>query len=205
MMDEENDAAWDEGLKAKQRLFVLNYCTNQNCFLNQTAAYRITYTRKDRATGKVIFEPAKVTCETNGSRMLRNSTVKKAIYRLLKLTQADIDEQNVYRILKLLAERAFYNPADIIDAKGKIKVKKLEDLGEKAKCIEQIQKTKYGVNVTLASRDKSLDQLIKYLEMVRPEQQIDITLPVIELPAKAITDDQWNKLAEMEEQNNGIQ
>ena len=67
------------------------------------------------------------------------------------------------------------------------------------------QKTKYGVNVTLASRDKSLDQLIKYLEMVRPEQQIDITLPVIELPAKAITDDQWNKLAEMEEQNNGIQ
>lgn len=199
-MNEQNEIqeeAWDENLKHRERLFVLHYCTDDECFLNATASYRATYTKKDRKTGALII-PDQTTCESAGSRLLRREKVKIAIKRLLALSQEDLDEKNTYKILNELAMLASYNPADILDKAGRLKVKNLSDLGEKAKCIAQITPTVAGIKYTLYDRNKALDKLVNYLNIVRPEQQIDVTLPIMEIAAKASPED-WNKAQEKTE------
>lgn len=195
--DDEEEGQWDEGLKVRERIFILHYCTNEDCIFNASKSYKLTYTKKNRETGKVE-EPDQVTCETNGSKMLKRPKVKNAIRRLLKLVQPELDEQNVYKTIKQLQDLAFFNPAEILDSNGRLKTKTLEELGEKAKAITQIRFTQYGPSYTLADRAKYLELLMKYLNIVRPEQQIDIKLPVIEMVQKIDDVEAWNKKAQEE-------
>lgn len=192
--------SWDAGLKHRERIFILHYCTDEACLFNSSASYKATYTKKNRQTG-LLETPEQITCETNGSKMMKRPKVKAAIRKLLKLTQPELDEQNVYKVIKELQDLAFFNPADIIDENGRIKADSLEELGDKAKAIAQIRFTQYGPAVTLVDRTKYLDLLMKYLNIVRPEQQIDIKLPVIEMVQKTNDVELWNKLSE--EQNGG--
>ena len=83
---------------------------------------------------------------------MKNEKIKLAIKRLLKVTQADIDDEMVYRILKEMALGATYNPADILDKNGKLVTKTLAQLGDKAKMIAQIEPTKFGIKYTLVNR-----------------------------------------------------
>ena len=208
MTENENEdidnETWDSTVKGKVRLFVLYYCTDDECIFNQSEAYRKAYTKKDKKTGKVI-EPNAQTCQSNGSRLMKKSKVKLAVQRLLKTAQADIDEEMVYRLLKEMCLGATFNPADVLDKNGKLAAKTLKDLGDNAKLIAQIEPTKFGTKYTLIDRTKYMTMLGKYLNLVRPETQVDIKLPVIELTAKYSDDenqsavDKWNKAAASEE------
>lgn len=198
MIDNDTDEDWDEGLKHRERIFVLHYCTDERCFLNATASYRETYTHKDRKSGDIVI-PDQSTCEANGSRLCKRDKVKNAIRKLLKISQAELDEKNVYKIINDLCTLAFFNPADILDKAGRLKVKNLSDLGEKAKAIAQIRPTQYGVHYVLQDRSKYLELLTKYLDIVRPEQQIEVKLPVIEMVQKSVDAEAWNAMSNEEE------
>lgn len=200
MSEELNDLedAWDKDLKPKERLYVLHFCTDEESFLNGKESYRRAYTKKDRATGERI-EPTAETCEVNASRLMRKEKVKMAIRKLLKVTQADLDEKNVYRIINNLANLAFFNPADVIKANGSLVTDDLRELGDNAKAIAQITPTLYGAKVTLIDRAKYIDLMMRYLNIVRPEQQIEIKLPVVEMQPKAESIEAWNAMAEKEE------
>ena len=204
MTDENENTEWDSTVKGRQRLFVLNYCTVEECLFNATESYRQAYTVKDRKTRKVK-EPEKATCETNGSRLLKKEHIRLAIKRLFKTAQADIDDETVYKVLKDIALGATFNPSDVLQANGRLKTKTLAELGEKAKLIAQIKPGKFGTEYTLIDRKPYLDMAIKYLKLVREETKVDITLPVIEVTPKVTDDDQgqsavdkWNQIAQEE-------
>lgn len=198
---EEEQENWDSNVKGRQRLFVLFYCTDDVCLFNQSEAYRKAYSKKDKRTGN-LEEPSDTTCQTNASRLMKQRNVRIAIKRLLKLAQADIDDEMVYKLLKEMALGATYNPADILDKNGKLVCKKLEDLGENAKMIAQITPTKFGTQYTLVNRSKYIEMLAKYFQLVKPETQVDIKLPVIEVTPKFADDangtavEKWNLAAE---------
>ena len=59
---DESEGRWDNGLKHKERLFVLHYCTDDLTFLNATASYKSVYKDRDKVTGQVT-ERAKLPCE----------------------------------------------------------------------------------------------------------------------------------------------
>lgn len=192
MIDEVEELAWDANLKPKERIFVLHYCADEDSFLNATRSYQKAYQKKDKRTGAVLKELDVKTCEACGSRMYNRERVKLAIRRLLKITQEEHDETNTYRLLADVASLATFNPADVIDDKGNLKCT-LEELGEKAKLISQIEPTKFGVKVTLAERSKYIDLFMKYLNIVRPETQLEIKLPIVEVAPKIASVDEWNK------------
>jgi hypothetical protein len=190
----ENEARWDSELKHKERLFVLHYCTDDLTFLNGTASYKAVYKDRDKVTGKVTDRSNEV-CESAASRLLGKQHIKKAVSKLLTETQADLDEKNGYKLLKDLMLLADYNPADIVTGKGVLKVKKIEELGELSKCIQQIIPTKFGLQIILADRSKYMQMYLKYLKLIKPEVLVAEGLKVVELPGKAASIDAWNKMA----------
>jgi len=185
--DENNEKTWDSGITGRQRLFVLNYCTESLCFFNATAAYRESY--YDRKTGK---RPDDNTAAVCGSKLLRKAKVKNAIRLLLAEVQPEADRMNSYQLLHDLALQATYNPADIIDCKGRLVVKHLAELGEKAKCIAQITPTVTGVQIKLCSRAVAQDKLLKYYNLVKEEPPKDGGMPVLAIDRQAGEADEWN-------------
>ena len=190
--NEELEEAWDKDLKPKERIFVLNYCTNELTFLNASASYRETYAKRDKETGNKIY-PEASTCESNGCKLSKKEHVKAAIRKLLKQVQPEKDEMDIYQMLEDLAHQAFFNPADVLTATGKLKTQSLDQLGQKAKFIAQIKPTQYGVEYTLIDRYKPMTLLAKYLNIVRPEQQIEVSLPVMEITPKIMDPELWNE------------
>lgn len=191
----ESEERWDSGLKHKERLFVLHFCTDDLTFLNATQAYKSVYKDRDKVTGKVR-ERSNEVCEAASSRLMGKAHIKKAISKLLNETQADLDEKNGYKLLKNLMLLADYNPADILKADGKLKVKNLSELGELAKCISQIEYTKAGFKVTLADRSKYMQMYLKYLNLIKPEVLVEEQLKVVALAPKAASVEEWNAIAE---------
>lgn len=198
MLQADEEERWDEGLKQKERLFVLHFCTDDLTFLNATQSYKSVYKDRDPKTGKVKDRSNEV-CEAASSRLLAKSNIKAAVSRLLKLTQADLDEKNAYKLLKDLMLLADFNPAEIITPEGKLAVKKLQDLGEKAKCIQSIEMGKYGPKVTLIDRTKAMQMYLRYLDLIRPEIVVEERLKVVQMTEKADTIDEWNAIAEESE------
>ena len=192
----EGEGRWDAGLKGKERLFVLRYCTDPDTFLNGTATYRKVYTRHNPITGKEE-KLAKEVCQAAASRLLKKTEIRQACRMLLTETQADIDGKSQYQLLHDLVLYATYNPADIINADGTLKTKSLRSLGELAKCVTHIKQTKFGINITLADRGRYITQLLAYLDIVRPKSDDgDTELNVVELVRKSINVDDWNRIAE---------
>jgi len=205
--NDENEAKqWDEGLKPRERLFCLYYCTDEGTIFNGKQAYRKAYMKRGKA-GEADTYPEDATCEVNASRLLRKAKVKTALHDLLVLTQADANEKNVYRSLRDIALLGFYNPADVITDDGSLK-HPLSELGELAKCIEGIESIpmKGGdviTNIRLAPRVKYLQLMSKILNLVQPKE-IRLTadkLPVILLQGKTgdgkddacSAVDEWNR------------
>ncbi len=191
---DESAERWDSGLKHKERLFVLHQCTDDLTFLNATASYKSVYKDRDKLTGKVTDRSDEV-CAAAASRLLSKDYIKKACSKLLTETQADLDEKNGYKLLKDLMLLAAYNPADIIDRKGQLKVKNIEQLGEYAKCISQIEVTKEGIKVTLADRAKYMQMYLKYLNLIRPEVLVAEQLKVVAMVEKDNSIEAWNTRA----------
>lgn len=191
---DESEDRWDYGLKHKERLFVLHFCTDDLTFLNATQSYKAVYTERDKATGKVT-ERSNEVCEAASSRLMGKAHIKKAVSKLLSETQADLDEKNGYKLLHNLMMLADYNPADILKADGSFTVKDLRELGELAKCISQIETTKKGFKVTLVDRSKYMQLLLKYLNLIKPEVMVAEQLKVVAMVPKAESVDEWNAIA----------
>lgn len=192
---EESNDRWDDGLGRNERLFVLHYCTDDLTFLNATASYKCVYKDRNKVTGKVKDRSNEV-CQAAASRLLAKDHIRKAVSKLLTETQQDLDEKNSYRLLKDLMLLAAYNPADIVDGKGRLKVKNIEDLGELAKCISQIEMTKTGIKVTLVDRAKYIGMYLKYLNLIRPDVIVAEQLRVVAMVNKDDSIDAWNERAE---------
>nr|DAI26145.1 MAG TPA: Terminase small subunit [Caudoviricetes sp.] len=174
----EEVTAWDEELSGKKRLFVLFYCTEDECFLNGTRAYLKAYKNCQSENAAAV----------NAGKLLRNAKVKQAIKKLLRLARDEDDEQAVYRMIKQFEQLSFYNPADIIDASGALRVKDLKELGALALCVEQIETRvntagSYTV-VKLANRQKAMEAFSKYLNIIRPEVDLQAMMPVVMLTGK---------------------
>lgn len=174
----EDKTAWDEELSGKRRLFVLFYCTEDECFLNGTRAYLKAYKNCESENAAAV----------NAAKMLRNAKVKQAVKKLLRLARDEDDEQAVYRMIKQFERLSFYNPADIIDSSGALVVDDLRKLGELALCVEQIETRvntagSYTV-VKLANRQKAMEAFSKYLNIIRPEVDLQAIMPVVMLTGK---------------------
>lgn len=196
MLEEaEREDKWDSGLKHKERLFVLHYCTDDMAFLNATASYRTVYKERDKLTGKLKDRSNEV-CQSAASRLMSKEHIRRAVSKLLTETQADLDEKNSYKILKDLMLMADFNPADIVTGSGTLKVKNIAELGELAKCIQQIEKTKNGIKITLIDRSKYLQMYLRYLNLIKPEVLVQEQLKVIAMVPKAKSVEEWNAIAE---------
>ena len=195
----DDDGQWDYALKGKKRLFVLHYCTDSLTFLNATQAYKVVYKKRNEETGE-LEELSDEVCQACSSRLMQKDDVRLAIARLLKECQADLDEKNGYKLLKDLMILADYNPAEILNADGSLKVKNLAELGELAKCITGIVPTKNGPRFILADRTKFMAMYLQYLELVKPvDDAPDTALNVIEMVRKSVNPDEWNRFAQESE------
>ena len=201
-MTAENDEklteqAWDECIRGRVRLFVLHYCTDERCFMCGTRSYKAAY--RKRNADNSVKEVDDNTAAVNAHKLLRKTKVKSAIRKLFKATQTDVDEENVYRVLHDMALLATYNPADIIDARGRLKVNNLEDLGDKAKCIQNIftrisaQGDVY-YDVVLVNREKFMKPLAQYLKLVRDVDPNGNRAPIFVLQGQ-VTEDEFKKMA----------
>ena len=170
---------WDEGLKAREREFVLAFCTDDACFWNGTRA-AMKATGQDEASAAVT-----------ANRLLKKPNVKTAIKLLIESVQPEADAENIFRLLHDLFIQATYNPADIIDENGQLK-NSLDKMGDKAKCIAQIIPLADGVRIVLTDRDKAQTKLMKYYNLIREAPEIKAEMPVIMLADKEKDVDQWN-------------
>lgn len=210
MQDEELDidelkdvTPWDDGLKTKERLFILEMCTSEENWLKPDKAYQEVYKKYDKDKEEWIFLDPK-SASKGANRMLKRPKVREGLKRLLTAQQPELDEMNVFKVLHDMSLLAFFNPADILNDKGGLK-KPLSELGDLAKCIKQIKPGKNGPIIELEDRYKYFEAYCKYLNIIRPEIEKEIVLPVIEVPQKiegnADMDaiDTWNAIARKED------
>ena len=181
---------WDSEVFGRVRIFVLNYCTDSLCFCNGTKAYKQAYTKI--VEGKAVYIPSDEVSATSASRLLRNVKVKKSIALLLKETQAEADRENGYRLLHDLFLQATFNPADIIDKRGQLRVKDLSELGDLAKCIASIEPSLYGAKVKLINRAYAQEKLLRYYKLASDGNTVKLELPVIDAGGK-LSIDEWNE------------
>jgi hypothetical protein len=172
---------WDEGLTGRQRRFVEYYCGDRECFLNATKAFSKAYNRPGKAL-------AETSIQSNAARLLRNPRIKDAIARLLRSRQNEEDQLSEYRVLRLLGTLAFYNPADIVNQYGSLKVKTdLSELGDLAYCVAGIKSHRDGgKEIKLFDRTKALDILSRYLDIIRPAESNVIINPNMYLTPKEV-------------------
>lgn len=186
-----DSAAWDDGLKPRQRNFVVYYCTDDSCFMNGRQAYKKAHTKYK--AGDIVYTPSDEVSDVGASKMLSIAKVKEACRKLLAELQPEMDAENIPRLLHDLALQATYNPADIIDAEGKLVTQELSELGDKAKCIKQLYRTNLGVRVQLADRTVAQEKLLRYYDLVRdvPKAQDDMRAVLLSKQAESI--DAWNR------------
>jgi hypothetical protein len=184
---------WDAALKGKRRLFVLYYCAREDCFLKPIEAYQKAYAKK---RGSELEEPNYNTAATNSWKLMQHPEIKEAIRRRLRVVQDEIDEETRYRVLQMYQTLALYNPADIINKHGELKIKgeDLSELGELAKCIAGIvekksDKGRVSYEIKLADRFKALEGIAKYLELIRPDVETTVNVPVIMINPKRIEEE----------------
>ena len=180
--------SWDDALKGRRRLFVLYYCTREDCFLKPVEAYQKAYAKNH---GGVREEPNYNTAATNSWKLMRHPEIREAIRKLLRAAQDEIDEETRYQVLKLSRGLALYNPADIIDTNGRLKVQDLSELGDLAKCVTGItkkvsEKGMVNCEIKLADRFKALEGIAKYLELIRTEGDTTVNVPVMVINPKQI-------------------
>ncbi|MDR2784560.1 MAG: terminase small subunit [Treponema sp.] len=189
---------WDAALKGRRRLFVLYYCTDKDCFMNAFQAYKKAYTKIRNGAAE---EPGYDTAHEVSSRLMQKPEIRGAIRKLLRRAQDEIDEETQYQLLRACKDLALFNPADIIDARGRLRVQDLSELGEKARCIAGIT-TKYNargqamIEIKLADRFKAIESLMKYLELIRPEGAATINAPILVLTGKEAEEEAMKNVTE---------
>jgi phage terminase small subunit len=162
-----------------QKNFV-NFYIEQD-FRNATGAYI-------RAYPEASYDTAKV----EASRLLTKPNIQEHmgafIAEVLQRDKIPLEK----RILDTWLKRAFYDPAEIVDSKGAL-IHPLDELSRQgfSVCVEGIE-TRINaqgvetIKVRLADRDKALEMLQEYIQMVKPQKQ--------EIEISAISDEARRRL-----------
>jgi phage terminase small subunit len=161
-------------------------------FQNATGAYRRAYPKASEATAA-----------TESSRLLKDPKIQEAISTELKAVLAEKRVPLEKRILDTWIVRAFYDPTEIIDLNGHLKIseKELHKRGLQV-CIDSINEklTAKGdryVEYKLADRDKALDMLQKYIAMIKePDKNVNLNVGsgVLKV-ATTMSPEEWAKAA----------
>jgi len=150
-------------LSTNDKLFAMEYCSNGfNMFLAYKAVHK-------KAVASTISSRASIIAKKPEVRAFIRSYLKEILDRY--------KDSLHYQIIDIYRLRAFYNPLEIIDSSGEL-IKPLEELGELAKVVEGIERrpTKEGTvtKVILSNREKSLEMLTKYMNLIT--EQLELTL-----------------------------
>jgi len=134
------------------------------------------------------YQRAYPNCRTEGSaavsasKLLRTPKIQALLKKKLEDATGQRKEHLEHQILELWFTRAFYDPAEIVNENGSL-AQPMADLKRKglSVCIVDIDKkpTKDGgvaIVYKLADRDKALDQLQKYIAMIKPVPQVNLNL-----------------------------
>ncbi len=165
-------------LKPRQRLFCLYYAAGtEETALNPKEAYKKAY----KKNGKELDDKY---ASDNGNRLLQDEEVSRCISHILRQAQTKSDTFNSYKTLKTIEICSNWNIADYLDDKGILKVP-LSELGEAAKAIEEVIPVfdgdgKFlGLKIKFCKREKFLELMMKYLELIRPEDIQTNDSPII--------------------------
>jgi phage terminase small subunit len=161
-------------------------------FRDAAAAYKRAYGEKS----------ADVAC-ASASRLLADVKVQEAMAAELTAVLAERRVPLEKRILDTWIIRAFYDPTEIIDLHGKLKIT-VAELRKKglSVCIDSINKKmnqsgKSYIEYKLADRDKALDMLQKYIAMIKePDKNVNLNVGsgVLKVAATMSAED-WAKAA----------
>jgi phage terminase small subunit len=135
--------------------------------------FKIAVIAYQRAFPKASYETAR----RNASRLLTNADIQKHLSAVL----AEIIQRERLplerRILDYWTKRSFYDPAEIVDSKGAL-LHPLEDLSRRglSVCIEGVETRVNAqgvetIKIKLADRDRALEMLQQYVQMIRPQVQ----------------------------------
>jgi hypothetical protein len=180
--------AWDAELKGRRRLFVLYYCTDGDCFMKPIPAYQKAYAR---TRGGALEEPCYETAKNRSSSLMQKPEVRGAIGKLLRKAQDEIDEETRYQVLRILRKMATFRTDEIIDGEGRLRVQDISELGEKAYCIKGII-TKVNARgyktreIELVDRMRAIENIAKYLELIKPDGATTINAPILILESKEL-------------------
>lgn len=156
-----------DNIKLSTIRFLAEYLTNGN---NGTRAYQSQVRRNanDNVAGLMA------------SKILSRDKIKEVLVLLLNKF---LEEKKIIlrkQIIEVLTEQAFYNPTDIINNNGELIVENLKDLPENLqRVIEGIEVKYHGKDATrktttvkLTDRHKSIEKLMRYLEMINEQVNV---------------------------------
>ncbi|GHV74882.1 phage terminase small subunit [Spirochaetia bacterium] len=153
-------------LTKAQLNFIDNFIAND--FQNASAAYRKAYPKSKAESAR-----------REASRLLTNVDIKTAIGNRLDEIMGEKKIGLEKRIVEYWMIRAFYDPTEIVDINGKLKIsqKKLKKTGLYV-CIDSINKKVNSqgyetIEYKFADKDKAADMLSKYLAMIH--EKVDVT------------------------------
>lgn len=135
-------------------------------FRDATGAYKRAYA-----------EASEATASANSSRLLKDAKVQAAISEELTALLAEKRRPLEKRILDTWMIRAFYDPTEIIDLRGNLKISEAQ-LRKRGLfvVIDSINKKLNAkgdeyVEYKLADRDEALNMLRQYIQMIEPPKQ----------------------------------
>lgn len=158
---------WTEGLKRKEQDLILGYVMNNFQIFPGLAGYKTENTIR-----KFLNSPRGI----------------KALQKFLEFKNQTKKSIIKYEAARLHFIRAFYNPADIINAHGNFihdDMVDLKKLGDLAYCIEGIESEVIGINketgkvirkvkIKLADRTKSLEIIMKIFRLYEDTEDEDL-------------------------------
>ena len=161
---------WTEGLTKKQQNLIMEYVLNE-CKLTPEIVEECNYSSK-----------------TTAQKFLNSEKGRRA-QRMYVEFQIDVKKDTVrLQAIRINLQRAFYNPADIINAEGGFVIeneKDLKKLGPLAYCIDGIESKVMGVNpvtgkkiierkIKLCNRDKAMAFIEKAFKLFEEEEIDDL-------------------------------
>jgi hypothetical protein len=156
------DLEWNDEISPQEKLFVSFYIADAHW--DATKAYLMAG-----------FEDAGTLNKTKvrANRLLRKDRIQKAINNYVN-TVVEVNKGRAkVNIIELQRNRAFYDPAEFLNADGSLKYKNLSEIPEDIRSVIDGIETRYfgkdanvkTTTVKLADRDKALQQLVKILRI----------------------------------------
>ena len=150
---------WTEGLTPAQEQLLIEYIQGGFETYDGIAGYRKV------SAEKFLFSKKGIDAQS------------KYVSFHFKLNRPKVREM----IRRIQTQRAFYNPADIIDKNGNFKLEKnqeLKDLGPNVYCVEGVKKTEEknvsSTEIKLSNRDKAIEYLHKLYRLDEDEEDQDV-------------------------------